>query len=75
MGPAPEGLKDTQAKGRTFNALKNGLTDLGAPVPWTLDRIHSTQKFHQLLINYLGGFVLHPVAFSPSAFPQMKKEG
>ena len=37
---------------------------------WTLDRIHSTQKLHQLLINYLGGFVLHPVAniveFEPS---------
>jgi hypothetical protein len=35
-----------------------------------LDRIHNTQEFHQLVINYIGGFVLHPVAniveFEPS---------
>jgi len=34
------------------------------------NRIHNTQELHQLVINYIGGFVLHPVAhiveFEPS---------
>jgi hypothetical protein len=37
---------------------------------WTSDRNHNTQELQQLVINYIGGFVLHPVAniveFEPS---------